>query len=165
MLNGAVQQHHQLQQFSEETLAPSAGVLAWKQHGGADGNISYFRNGRAWWTNSYNLQTKNSSHNLTIQLVWDHKDIQSQQKGLIDRVFNGVVIHLIKSWWSYLPFFSDNNLLVPKAEWSGNGEAELLKNFKLSERSLEGGGGSCRPILQEDSHKKSFWKSPERRPV
>ena len=111
MLNGAVQQHHQLQQFSEETLAPSGGVLAWKQHdSGADGNISNFRNGRAWWTNSYTLQTENSSHNLTIQLVWDHRDIQSQQKGLIDRVFNGVVIHLIKSWWSYLPFLGQQSI-------------------------------------------------------
>ena len=106
--------------------------------------------------------TENSSHNLTIQLVWEQRDIQSQQKGLIDRVFNGVVIHLIKSWWSYLPFLGQQ-LLVPKAEWSGNGEAELLKNFKLSERSLKGGGVSCRPILQEYGHKKSFWKSPERR--
>ena len=93
----------------------------------------------------------------------DNRDIQSQQKGLIDRVFNGVVIHLIKSRWSYIPFFSDNNLLVPKAEWSGNGEAELLKNLKLSEGSLKSGGVSCRPILQEYGHKKSFWKSPERR--
>ena len=52
---------------------------------------------------------------------------------------------------------------MPKAEWSGNGEAELLKNFKLSEISLKGGGVSCRPILQEYGHKESFWKSPERR--
>ena len=59
MLNGAVQQHHQLQQFSEETLAPSAGVLAWKQHR-ADGN-TYFRNGRAWETTATISKTRTAA--------------------------------------------------------------------------------------------------------